>query len=381
MIAARQKLHSSWSRLKTSTVSNVEQLDALTGLRGFAALWVVSLHFIRETNTLLPASAGFNWFMGAGANAVPLFFILSGFILLHTYRDRFEIFSWREYFRFLGLRLARVYPAYLAALAAMILLVVVSAVAGVPHTAGAYPLRWLLPEVLMLHNWVVMPPNFSGWNYPDWSVSAEWFAYLFIFPLAVWLLKKISGGGKLRVAALALAVCVLEPAIRTEWKLSMVSLLFLAGALLWDLRRRLLALGGNMMQHLDSLGVALLLAAVWFASVNGGRLAAAGILLAVALMIFGLARADGIFSRLLAARVCVFLGEISYSIYLVHGIVQRLVKVALPASKFAAASLTVRTGIWLADFGLILLAAMLLYFAVERPARGWLRRKFSRRQT
>jgi len=381
LIAARQKLHSSWSRLKTSTVSNVEQLDALTGLRGFAALWVVSLHFIRETNTLLPASAGFNWFMGAGANAVPLFFILSGFILLHTYRDRFEIFSWREYFRFLGLRLARVYPAYLAALAAMILLVVVSAVAGVPHTAGAYPLRWLLPEVLMLHNWVVMPPNFSGWNYPDWSVSAEWFAYLFIFPLAVWLLKKISGGGKLRVAALALAVCVLEPAIRTEWKLSMVSLLFLAGALLWDLRRRLLALGGNMMQHLDSLGVALLLAAVWFASVNGGRLAAAGILLAVALMIFGLARADGIFSRLLAARVCVFLGEISYSIYLVHGIVQRLVKVALPASKFAAASLTVRTGIWLADFGLILLAAMLLYFAVERPARGWLRRKFSRRQT
>ena len=381
MIAARQKLHSSWSRLKTSTASNVEQLDALTGLRGFAALWVVSLHFIRETNTLLPASAGFNWFMGAGANAVPLFFILSGFILLHTYRDRFEIFSWREYFRFLGLRLARIYPAYLAALAAMILLVVVSAVAGVPHTAGAYPLRWLLPEVLMLHNWVLMPPDFSGWNYPDWSVSAEWFAYLFIFPLAEWLLKKISSGGKLWVAALALAMCLLEPGIRTEWKLSMVSLLFLAGALVWELRRRLLAPGGKTLAHLDSLGVALLLAAVWFASVNGGRLADAGILLAVALMIFGLARADGIFSRLLATRVCIFLGEISYSIYLVHGIVQRLVKVALPASKFAAAPLTVRTGIWLADFALILLAAMLLYFVVEHPARGWLRRKFSRRQT
>ena len=161
----------------------------------------------------------------------------------------------------------------------------------------------------------------------------------------------------------------------------MVSLLFLAGALVWELRRRLLAPGGKTLAHLDSLGVALLLAAVWFASVNGGRLADAGILLAVALMIFGLARADGIFSRLLATRVCIFLGEISYSIYLVHGIVQRLVKVALPASKFAAAPLTVRTGIWLADFALILLAAMLLYFVVEHPARGWLRRKFSRRQT
>ena len=353
----------------------------MTGLRGFAALWVVSLHFIADTNTLLPASAGFNWFLSAGANAVPLFFVLSGFILLHTYRARFAVFSWGEYARFLGLRLARIYPAYLAALAAMLLLVAGSAGLGLPHNANAYPWPWLLPEALMLHCWRTLPPNFFGWNFPDWSVSAEWFAYLFIFPLAVGLLKKLGGGGKWLAGGLVLLLCALEPAIRTEWKLPMVSLLFLAGAGLWELRRQILATGKKLPPHLDSLGVAGLLLTVWLASWHGGGLTAAGILLAMALLIFGLTRADGLFSRLLAQRPWVFLGELSYSIYLIHGVVQRFLKVALPVEKFAMSPWPLRTGVWLVELAAVLLAATLLYFAVESPARGWLRRKFSRRQT
>src|SRR5665213_35563 len=348
--------------LKTYAAAKNEQLDALTGLRGFAALWVVSLHFMEVTTLLLPASASINWLMGAGANAVPLFFVLSGFILLHTYRDRFEIFSWREYFRFLGLRLARIYPAYLAALMAMVMLVAASSLTGVPYNHDAYPLRWLLPEALMLHNWVLMPPNFFGWNYPDWSVSAEWFAYLFIFPPAVWLLKSLAGQRKIIIAALALALFALEPAIRTEWKLSMVSLLFLAGALLWEFRRRTLESQHRLPAHLDSVAVALLFAVLWFAAPLGKFLFPAGVLLAVGLLILGLSRADGIFSRLLAARTCVFLGEISYSVYLVHGIVQRLLKIILPAQNFAASPLPARAGMVLAEFAAVLLAALLLYF-------------------
>jgi peptidoglycan/LPS O-acetylase OafA/YrhL len=383
LVEARPKHRPSWPRLKTPAASRQEQLDALTGLRGFAALWVVSLHFEETTNQLLPASSHLNWFMGAGANAVPLFFILSGFILLHTYRDRFEIFSWRGYFNFLGLRLARIYPAYLATLVAMVLLVAISSRIGVPYNHDAYPLRWLLPEALMLHNWVRMPPDFFGWNYPDWSVSAEWFAYLFIFPLAVWLVKKISGV-KMRLGAaliFAFGLCVLEPAVRTEWKLPTVSLLFLAGAFLWEWRRRQVQEHGKIPPHLDTLGFALLFVALGCAAKISKFENDTAILLAVLVLILGLSRADGIFSRLLATRVCVFLGEISYSIYLVHGIVQRLLKIILPAEKFAADSLPVRAGIVFAESAAVLLAATLLYFLIEHPARVWLRRKFAARQT
>lgn len=356
-----------------------EQLVALTGLRGFAALWVVSLHFIDVTHLLLPASAHLDWFMGAGSNAVPLFFILSGFILLHTHRWQFEVFSWREYFHFLGLRLARVYPAYLAALAAIVALVAASTVAGMPYNHEAYPVKWLLPEALMVHRWVVLPGNFFGWNFPDWSVSAEWFAYLFIFPLSVWLLNRITGGNKWLPLILASGLLLLEPAIRTEWKLPTVSLLFLAGALLWEWRRRILAVR-KIPPHMDSAGFFLLLTVLLVSAAVGRFATDAGVLLAVALLILGLSSGAGIVSRLLSVRAGIFLGEISYSIYLVHGIVLRLVKIILPTQRFVTSPLPVRTGILALDLSGVLLAAVLLYFLIERPARTWLRRKFDRRQ-
>ena len=359
--------------------NSTAQLDALTGLRGFAALWVVALHFAGDANLLIPATARLNWFTLAGFNAVAMFFILSGFILLHTYRARFEIFSWREYFRFLGLRLARIYPAYLAAMAAMVALVAAAAFAGVAHSSTAYPFASLPLEALMLHAWP--PVKFHGWNYPDWSVSAEWFAYLFIFPLAVWLLKKLGAQNKIIIAAAALALLVGEPLVRSEWEISMVSLLFLAGALLWELRRRTVAAGKQIPPHLDSLAFLLLLVTLWFASALGRYVFPALVTLAIGLLVFGLSRADGILSRLFATRVWIFLGEISYSIYLVHGIVLRLLKIVLPAAKFAGAAFPMRAGIFFADAAAVLLAAMLLHFAVERPARNWLRRKFARSQT
>lgn len=357
-----------------------EQLIALTGLRGFAALWVVSLHFTDVDHLLWPASRLLDWFVGAGANAVPLFFVLSGFILLHTYRDQFEIFSWRKYFGFLGLRLARIYPAYLAALAAMVALVAASTFAGVSYNPQAYPLAWLLPEALMLHRWVVLPGNFFGWNFPDWSVSAEWFAYLFVFPLSVVLLKNTAGRGKWLPLVLALGCCVVEPAIRTEWKLPTVSLLFMAGALLWDWRRQHLQAGRKIPLPLDAMGALLLLVVLWTAAVIGRFFTDAGVLLAVALLVLGLSGGNGIVSALLSARVPVFLGEISYSIYLVHGLVLRLVKIILPAQKFADATWSLRAAILLVDFAGVLVAALLLYFLVEHPARLWLRRKFAARQ-
>jgi peptidoglycan/LPS O-acetylase OafA/YrhL len=365
------------------------QMDALTGLRGFAALWVASLHFSGEASLLAPAAVSVQWFTRAGFNAVAMFFILSGFILLHTYRDRFEVFSWSEYFRFIGLRLARIYPAYLAALTAMVVLVLAASFAGVAHSPIGYPPAWLLPEALMLHAWwpdtIVTRSapggHFSGWNFPDWSVSVEWFAYLFIFPLAVWLLKRMAGRGKVLVAGLAVIFLVLESAIRTDWELSMVSLLFLVGALLWEFRRRTLAAGRNLPRHLDSISFLLLLSLLWFAPAADRFPFAPFVLLAIALLILGLSRADGLVSRFLASVPMVFLGEISYSIYLTHGIVLRLLKIVLPAAKYSHAALPVRVGV-LAGFGVsVLLAAVALYFLVEHPARVWLRRKFSRSQT
>ena len=359
--------------MKGSGDAPLEQFAALTGVRGLAALWVAAMHFSRETTRLLPASASVGGFVGQGSDAVLLFFILSGFILLHTYRAQFEIFSWREYFHFLWLRLARIYPAYLATLGLMVGLVLASVVAGVAYSKEAYPLARLPWEALMLHRW--WWTDFFGWNYPDWSISAEWFAYLFIFPLAVWLLKRLAGCRVGVIGAIFIGLIALEPAIRTEWKLSLVSLLFLAGALLWELRRRCRWSGREVPPHLDSVAVLFVFTVLWFAPPLGAYLSAALFLLAVGLLLLGLSRADGIVSRLLAWSPIVFLGDISYSIYLSHGVVQRILKIILPADKFAASPLAVRVGVLLTFVLALFALSLCVYFTVERPARNWLRRR------
>jgi peptidoglycan/LPS O-acetylase OafA/YrhL len=351
--------------------AKIEQLDALTGLRGLAALWVALMHFGHELTVLLPASAGVNWFIGEGAEAVPLFFILSGFILLHTYRAHFEIFSWRVYFQFIWLRLARIYPTYLATLGLMVALVVASTLIGAPYSKASYPLARLPWEALMLHRW--WWTDFFGWNYPDWSISAEWFAYLFIFPIAVWLLKKLGGSKKIIIGLVALGLIALEPAVRTEWKISMVSLLFLAGAFIWELRRRLQC-GKKILPHLDLLAGALCFTVLWFVPLLGKYFSSALFLLAVGLLILGLSRNDGHLSRLLAWTPIFFLGEISYSLYLTHGVAQRVLKIALPAEHFAASSLLVRIGLVLTYAAALFALSLCVYYAVERPARKWLRR-------
>lgn len=112
-------------RVGDATVSagKPRQLDALTGVRGLAAVWVVTYHFANpEHRAVASALRPLLWIFERGDFAVPLFFILSGFILVYSYHDRFLKFSWAEYRRFLWLRLARIYPAYIVALAAVVCL-------------------------------------------------------------------------------------------------------------------------------------------------------------------------------------------------------------------------------------------------------------------
>jgi peptidoglycan/LPS O-acetylase OafA/YrhL len=70
-------------------------IDALTGLRILAAVWVVLFH-LRSTDVLpalLPASERLSWFVGGGYLGVDLFFTLSGFVIAYNYLDRFRTWS------------------------------------------------------------------------------------------------------------------------------------------------------------------------------------------------------------------------------------------------------------------------------------------------
>jgi peptidoglycan/LPS O-acetylase OafA/YrhL len=152
----------------------------------------------------------------------------------------------------------------------------------------------------------------------------------------------------------------------------MVSFLFLAGALTWELRRRWQA-GQKIPAHLDVLAGGFFFAALWFAPQLGAYFSATLFLLATGFLILGLSRTTGVISQLLAWTPIFFLGEISYSIYLTHAITQRVLKIALPVEKFAASSLPMRAGVAFFFFACLLGIALCVYYAVEKPTRKKLR--------
>ncbi|HLA58321.1 MAG TPA: acyltransferase family protein, partial [Puia sp.] len=63
-------------------------LSNLTPLRGIAALWVVVFHFSEIVAKFV--STQYSRLLTKGYLMVDLFFILSGFIMIHVYRKKFQ---------------------------------------------------------------------------------------------------------------------------------------------------------------------------------------------------------------------------------------------------------------------------------------------------
>jgi peptidoglycan/LPS O-acetylase OafA/YrhL len=180
---------------------------SLTGLRFVLAVWITLYHLTTMYGAPEVAS---HPLIAVGAARVDGFFLLSGFVLAHIYAVRTG--GRFAYGPFLQARIARLYPLHLLALMMLAAVVLAANVIGRGQEAGAYTPLGFAANLVMLQAWGV--PGAGQWNFPAWTLSAEFFAYL-IFPLIVAAAAALARR-PLVLLALALA---LVAAVEAAWAL------------------------------------------------------------------------------------------------------------------------------------------------------------------
>lgn len=172
---------------------------ALDALRFLAAAFILVFHFGDDAPTRL---RDIHEFFGRGYLATDFFLMLSGFILARVYGE--QVLSGRiSAMQFVARRLARIYPAHLITLSALVVLVIVGGIAGLPFS---HPERFdwsaLPAHLLMVQGWGFTQ---ATWNLPTWSISALAACYV-AFP---WLWRRLRLVGR-PFACLAIALAVME---------------------------------------------------------------------------------------------------------------------------------------------------------------------------
>lgn len=154
-----------------------QQIAALEGLRGWAALLVVIYH-LPKWHPFLNVSLIKN-----GHLMVPLFFVLSGFVIYRAYGKTID--SRNALKRFLLLRFWRLYPIHLLFLATYFFLECIRWYASTQaHLEG------MRVEVFSQNNWIALVQqllllqaigptgNAQSFNGPAWSISVEFYTYV-----------------------------------------------------------------------------------------------------------------------------------------------------------------------------------------------------------
>tara|TARA_Y100000768_G_scaffold289138_1_gene223291 strand:+ start:8218 stop:9303 length:1086 start_codon:yes stop_codon:yes gene_type:complete len=161
-------------------MENKKKISYLESLRGIAALMVAISHF--RIDSLIYQ----NQFVGNSYLWVDFFFVLSGFVIALNYQ--FNIKNSKDLYVFQAKRFLRLYPLHIIMLlmflgleCAEYLKELILDNAGIASAFSKNSFEAFIHNLFLTHNIFLKDVS---WNYPSWSISAEFYTY-FIFGLIV----------------------------------------------------------------------------------------------------------------------------------------------------------------------------------------------------
>lgn len=325
------------------------KLEGIQILRGYAAMLVVVTHL--WSAGVISSALKFNRIGGLG---VDIFFVISGFIMCYSLRDRI---SSNDSVEFLKKRVFRVYPIYLLVLTPFLVQYLNQATTPV--------------EAPMIIGNLLLSPSFSGGaEYrmlvgPAWTLTYELFFYI-LFAAAMFSSRSKDRAIYIVIMMIVLMVTLVNflglKGARLQWSNFQYiigdTLLFnfVIGCLCYFVWRKY---GHAVFSFWTALGVALVLTVVSLGLSKLGlpRVLSLGLPAGAIVLVFLFAE----FKNRNLTRPLLFLGSASYSIYLVHAVIAHWKHLIIGTS----AHENDLTGIFLT--GVALAAGCIFYVFIENP--------------
>lgn len=369
------------------------RFEALDSLRGICALLVAMFHLMSSGYLVNNSFIKNSWLF------VDFFFVLSGFVIASSYRNKLE--NGYSVSRFMILRLGRVYPLHLFMLGVLALAEVAKLLIGPTGLSQKAP--WQTPnspvELLQALGLLqVFANDHPVWNGPSWSIAVEVWAYLLVS-----ILLSVLGARARKlfpvIVVVSLTVLFLqgEPYLARMVGTAMLRCLagFSLGMMTFDWFCGLQKKGKRVGSGAEWATLAMVVLFVSLTDADTPTNLLAPCIFAGAVLIF--AFQGGAISRFLMRPPLMLLGTLSYSIYMVHTFIEaRMIdaltvisrKVGVPfasistySGKMSVKMLGRPDSVLLGDLmtifvlTTIVIASWFTYRFIEMPCREYVRRQ------
>jgi peptidoglycan/LPS O-acetylase OafA/YrhL len=298
---------------KQMTMADPKRLASIDVLRGVAAVLVVLQHSVEHYDNALINYVHQN-VINFGQIGVLVFFMISGYVIPYS-----QAGSGRDLKAFWLARIFRIYPLYIFVILLNLILALVLFRTAMPDLGPS-----LLAHVIFVQEWIGLP-NFGG---PSWTLFLELVWYVLFAALV--FIRREKDAGKLYLGLMAfLAVfLVVNIAVHRQLPFGKIAFLvsFFLGYITYLVRTDALTLSRYRIYFATSLLLTMVIMFVSYAIFRDATKPGISFLC----IILNWSVATVIFLGLLFgwtgghSRILIYIGTVSYSVYLLHDTVINL---------------------------------------------------------
>lgn len=293
------------------------EIKQLTGIRFFAAIWIVILHYYM----FLKVSFFINFklfvpLIKTGYLALDIFFVLSGYVIFLGYSSKFKSqLKLSNILKYWLYRIIRLYPLYIITLFIILTLYHLGLLTQFVENFGAFTIEEFIFCIFLIQSWNILEK--WTWNIPSWTVSTEWALYL-LSPFFINIIQRLN---KYSLIFIILSLILLDGALgyfingflitdAMQWGIYRGMIEFCIGAIFYELAKNI-----NPSKYFDVIFSISCIAIVALSYFNPNKFL---LVILTILSILSLTKANGSVKKFLSLKLINYLGLVAYPLYLLQ---------------------------------------------------------------